>query len=183
VRPRLGVERTCRLVGQQQAWFVCERPRKSDALALTTGQRPGERTLPLLEPDLAQQRARVLRSRRATPAASEHRHLHILERCQRRNQVVELKDEADRRRAVLRGVDAFERGAVHEDLAGIRPVERTDEVEQRALSAPRRTGQRHELARLEPKRGLVERPDAPILERLADALDGELRAAQRGRTQ
>ena len=94
---------------------------------------------------------------------------------------MELKDEADRRGAVLGGVQPFERGAVNRDRAGVRPVERPDQVQQGALPAAGRPGQRDELARLEPQRRGVEGTDATTLERLADAVDDDLgAAAQRG---
>ena len=95
-----------------------------------------------------------------------------------------LEDEADRRRAVLGRVAAVERHSIDDDRPGVGTVEGADQVEQRALAAPRRPGQRRELARLELERRLVQRADPTAVERLADAVDDDPRAAaQRGWTQ
>ncbi len=66
--------------------------------------------------------------------------------------------------------------AADADRARVRPVERADQVEQRALAAPRRAGQRDELAGVEPERDVLERVDPAALEALADVLDDDLGA-------
>jgi hypothetical protein len=96
---------------------------------------------------------------------------------------VELEDEPDSGGSILGGVTSVERLAVHDDASGIGPVERTDEVQQRALSASRRPRERDELTSVELERSILERADPPVLERPADMFDDDLGAAQRGRTQ
>ena len=66
--------------------------------------------------------------------------------------------------------------AADDDRPRIRPVERAHEVEERALASSRRAGQRHELAGLDLEGHILERPYAPILERLADMLHGHVRS-------
>ena len=63
------------------------------------------------------------------------------------------------------------------DLARVGPVERADEIQQRALAAAGRTGERDELARLDLQRHVLERADAPAFEALANVLDDDRRAA------
>ena len=117
------------------------------------------------------------RPARAREAASEHRHLDVLERGQRRDQVVELEDEADDLRAVVGGIgERVDALAADGDRARVRPVERADEVQQRALPGAGRAGQRDELARLDPQRDVLERGDAPVLEALAHVLEDDLGA-------
>jgi hypothetical protein len=62
------------------------------------------------------------------------------------------------------------------DVAGIGPVERSDQVEERALAASGRAGQRDELARFDAKRDILERVDQASLEALAHVLDDDLDA-------
>src|SRR5439155_23471232 len=126
--------------------LVRDRPRDRDALALAAGERARIAPEPLEQPDLAEQLPRPRRALPARPAA-DHRHLHVLERGQRRDQVVELEDEADRRRAVLGDVlELLEPDPADGDAARIRPVERADEVQERALAAAGRACQRDGLA-------------------------------------
>ena len=84
------------------------------------------------------------------PAAAEHRQLHVLGRVQRADQVVELKDEADGLGAVgVRVGQRLEPLAADGDAALVRPVERADQVEERALAATGGTGEGDELAGLD----------------------------------
>src|SRR5437868_1694348 len=85
----------------------------------------------------------------ARQAAADHRDLHVVERGQRRDQVVELEHEADGFGPVSgRVLEPLEVATVYRDRAAVRPVERAEKVQQRALPAARRTGQRNELAGL-----------------------------------
>ena len=131
--------------------------------------------LAVREPDLCQQRPSALLTLRprATP---EHRHLHVFDGRQRRDQAVELEDEADRRSPVLgRIVDTREQLAADGDRARVRPVEQPDQVEQSALAAAGGTGERDELARSDPERDTVQRADSALVESLDDVLDDDLR--------
>ena len=59
-------------------------------------------------------------------------------------------------------------------VAAGRPVERAEQVQQRALPAARRAGDRHELALLDPERDIDERGDRPVLERARDVVGNDL---------
>jgi hypothetical protein len=97
---------------------------------------------------------------------------------------VELENEADGCGAVLGCVKRVERGAVDTDRTRVRPVERADQIEQRALSASGRSGQRNELAGLESQGRVLESANPAVFESLADTFGDDLgAAAQRGRTQ
>src|SRR5207245_2896092 len=91
--------------------------------------------------------------------------------------VVELEDEPDRLgavgRRILQPLDVL---PADKDLARVRPIERADEIQERALPPARRARERHELAGRDLEGHVLERPDAPVLERLADVLDGDVRA-------
>ncbi len=58
--------------------------------------------------------------------------------------------------------------ATDDDLAGVRPVERADEVQERALATPGRAGEGDELPRGDRQRHVLESPDPAVLEALAD---------------
>src|SRR3990170_62144 len=61
--------------------------------------------------------------------------------------------------------------AVDGDLAGVRPLQRRDQVEQRRLAAARGTGNGDELALAYLQVDAVERARAPIVERLHQVPD------------
>ena len=64
-----------------------------------------------------------------------------------------------------------------DDLAGVRPVERADEVQKRALAAAGRAGERDELAFVDGRqRDVLERADAAVLEALPDVPNLDVRA-------
>jgi putative ABC transport system permease protein len=181
---RRRIERAGRLVGEQKPRLVCERPCEGDALTLSAGERRRVGIRAPLEPDLAQQREPALPPLGAYGAPAEHRDLYVLERRQRRDQVVELEDESDRRGAIFGRIACLEGRAVHGDQAGVRPVERSDQVQERALAATGWTGQRHELTRRQMDGGVGQGADLAALEALADVVDDDVgAAAQRGRTQ
>ena len=90
---------------------------------------------------------------------------------------MELEDEADDPGAVVGGIgERVDALAADGDRAGVRPVESSDEVQERALPGAGRAGQRDELARLDAQRDILERGDAPVLEALADVLEDDLGA-------
>ncbi len=85
---------------------------------------------------------------------------------------MELEDEPNGLGAVLgRVVQLLDGLSSDSDRAGIGTVECAHEVEKRALAAAGRPGEGDELPWLDPERDVLERPDAPILERLADVLE------------
>ena len=67
--------------------------------------------------------------------------------------------------------------AGHGDVTSVRAVERPDQVEQRALAAPRGTGDGDILALLDAKGDIDEGGDPPVLERAGDVIDDHLGAA------
>jgi hypothetical protein len=87
---------------------------------------------------------------------------------------VELEDEADNRCAVLGAVELGHALAGDLDLTGVGAVERADQVQQRALAATGRPGDRDKLARLDAERDVDERRDAAVLERAGDVIDDHL---------
>src|SRR5262249_7251886 len=93
-------------------------------------------------------------------------------------------DESDRGRAVLVGVaEPLETLSADDDRSGIGPVERADQVEQRALSAAGGSGERDEVAGRQVEGNPGQRADPAVLERLRDGVHDILGAgAQRGVT-
>ena len=67
--------------------------------------------------------------------------------------------------------------AADDDLAGVRPVERADEVQERALAAAGRARERDELPRGDRQRHVLEGADPAVLEALADVPNLDVRAA------
>ena len=95
----------------------------------------------------------------------------------------DVKDKADDLAPVARGVgEPGDVLAVDNDLARVRPVERADEVEERALARAGRTGDGDELARVEVEREPVERCDvAEALAEIADVDRGARHVSGRSR--
>ena len=125
------------------------------------GQRPGDRDpLPLADrepprrvpargaparPPPATAGPAPARSGRGVPAANIG--TWTFSRCREgRDQVERLEDEADLAGPEGVEVELRQRPAPVADLARGRPVEPAEQVQQRALAAPRRPGDRHELA-------------------------------------
>src|SRR5438270_5660817 len=171
LRPRVRVERARRLVGEEHARIVCESARDRHALTLSSGESRRVAANALCEPDLDEQLACASFPFGARPYP-QHGDLDVLDRIQRRDEVVELEDECNRSRAVARRiVEAGDVHAVDDDRAGIGTVERADEIEERALASAGRSRQRDELARVDMERDIDESRDASALEALADVLD------------
>ena len=153
---RRRVERAGRLVGEQEPRPVRERPRDRDPLALPARERARRTPSPMRDRAVLEQLHRPRLALGAAEPAAHHRQLHVLVRVQRRDQVVELEDEADRPGAVLRRIlEPLEPLAPDDDRPRVRPVERPDQVQQRALAAAGRPGQRDDVARLEPERHVL----------------------------
>ena len=115
------VEIAGRLVGEQDRRIDRQRARDRDALALAAGQLLRQVLQAVAELHQSQQLARALVDLLARPAAQVQRQADVLEARQRRQQVEELKDEADLvapdARQLVVG-QAGERLAVDADLAG-----------------------------------------------------------------
>ena len=130
----------------------CSPPESSDGRCPTRGPRPTSSS--------------SSRDARAHPVAGvpgdQRRQEHVLLRGQRRQQVEELKDEADpvaadpREAGVIEPVVAL---AAEADLTRGRRLERAEEVEHRALARARGAHDRDDLALADLERSAVERPD------------------------
>ena len=139
-----GVEVTGRLVGEQDLRPVRERARHRDTLLLAPGELGGVVVAAIREPDALEQlerpAARLL-------AAQLERHLDVLPRRERRDQVEGLEHEADLLGAHAGALVLRERRevlAVQHHAASRRPVEAGQQAEQRALAAAGGTGDREE---------------------------------------
>lgn len=157
------VQVTRRLVGQQDRRIVGQCARQRDALLLATRQLRRVVVPTVLEPDFIEQAPRS--TGRVCLSRDLHRHHHVFERGQRRNQVKELKHESDHRAskpgqivlAQARDVPVTDR-----DTAGCRRVESGNQSEQRRLAAARRPSDRqelrlrdHQIKRIENREGLT----------------------------
>ena len=90
---------------------------------------------------------------------------------------MELEDEADDSGAVVGRIgERVDTLAAHGNRARVRPVESSDEVQERALPGAGRTCQRDELTRLDAQRNILERGDPPVLEAFANVLEDDLGA-------
>jgi hypothetical protein len=103
------------------------------------------------QPDAVEQlqRARTPRLCR-TPRQKIHRQHHVLDDGERRQELEELKDDANRgaapgRQRPLRRL--LNRTARHGDLAGRGTIDRADQIQQRRLPAARFSDDRRHLAR------------------------------------
>src|SRR5882724_6134210 len=88
------------------------------------------------------------------------RHSDVLPGRHRRQKVEELEDETDAvpsEFGLLFVVEVADLLAVELDRPGVRPVERTEQVKQRALAGPRRADYRDELAARQSQRDAIER--------------------------
>ena len=92
---RAAVESAGRLVGEQEARVVHERPRDGDALLLSAGQLHGSVMRPIGEADPSERLQGALAAGLAVAAGIDHRQFHIAQRIDAGQQVELLEDEAD----------------------------------------------------------------------------------------
>ena len=147
---RRAVEVARGLVGEDEAGAVHERARDGDALLLAAGELRRAVAEPLAEPELFEQRSRPRLRLAAERLPADHgRHRDVLQRRELRQQVVELEDEADLLVAELREPVVRLREHVAAAVfyaSGGGPVERAEQVEQRALARAALPDDRHHLA-------------------------------------
>jgi hypothetical protein len=139
-----------RLVAQQQRRPVHQRPRNRDALPLAAGEFAGQVRRPAAQSDVLEQFVGSIRVVVRHLAAGELRQQDVFGGGALREQVVVLKDESDPRAAELGEQARIERervDPVKRDGAARRPVERAEDVEQRALARAARPDDRQRLAR------------------------------------
>ena len=142
-RAGVAVEIAGRLVGEEDARRVGERARDGDALLLAAGELRREVIEPVAEPDAREQLARARAG--AAVAAQLERHLHVLERGERRDQLKALEDESNFLAAQPRALVLVHRGevgVVEQHLAARRRVESGEQAEERRLAAARRPDDR-----------------------------------------
>src|SRR5690606_3719220 len=134
-----GVEISGRLVGEQDPRLVDERARERDALLLAARELRRIMIEPAAQAHALEQRRGPRRD--VAVAAQLERHLYVLERGQRRQELERLKDEADviapETGPLVLG-QRREIGAVDRDRAAARRVEAREEPEKRCLAAARR---------------------------------------------
>src|SRR5690606_11743622 len=134
-----GPETARRLVGEQDPRLMDERARERDALLLAARELRRIMIEPTAQAHALEQRGGPRGD--VSVAAQLERHLHVLERGQRRQELERLKDEADviaPETCPLVLGQRREIGAVDRDRAAARRVETREEPEQRCLAAARR---------------------------------------------
>ena len=146
---RGAVEITGRLVTEQQLRVGNDGPGNCDALLLTAGELPRIVRGALCQPDNLQGKLSTLAAFAATEVGQQQRQLDVLACGQYRQQVVELEDKADVRRAPVRQLPVRHAGEFDTadfDAAGRRFVETAQQVQQRGLAGTRRPHQGKKLA-------------------------------------
>ena len=156
---RRRVERTGRLVGEQERGPVRERSADRHALLLASGERARHGVGLVGEAERAQELGRAGLGLLATRADEPLRQIDVGGHVQMRDQVVLLEDVAD----LLAAEDGpgGNRQPAHlvvaeEDGAAVRVVESAEEVEQRGLATAARAHDGHPLARLDGHRHAAE---------------------------
>ena len=137
VRTGVAVQIARGLIGEEEARGIAERARNGHALLLASGELIGKVVRPVTEPHAGQQLARP--RWRAILAAQFERHLHVLERGERRDELEALKHEPDLLAPELRApvfVQLRQVGAVQEYSATRRDVESGEEAEQCSFPTP-----------------------------------------------
>ena len=174
---RHGVERAERLVHQQQRRLVHERAADADALLHAARQLVRVLALEAREPDQPQIRSCARLELDAVAVLDLDRQHHVLEHVPPRQQHRRLEDDAD---VAARSVD---RPLPQPHVAGRAPEDAGEDLEQRALAAPARADDGHELAVADVEAHVLERLDVGALERAVDlvqARDRDQRRAGRG---
>src|SRR5215472_7240459 len=141
-----------RLVAQQQARPVHQRPRNRDPLGLPARQRGGQCVEPASHPDLVEGTGRRPEPVAARRLVVELGDQHVLQRRAVGQKVERLEDDPDPPPAQRGPVLVTQRGsvqAVQQVAARGRRVEQAEQVQQRRLARPRRPGHRDVVARLD----------------------------------
>src|SRR6185312_9701734 len=136
VRSGLAVEVASRLVGKENARRVGEGARDRDALLLAAGKLGGKVIEPVAQADTAKQLARALAG--AGFSAQLERHLHVLERRERGDELKALEDEPDFLPAEARPLILVHRRqvrVVEQHGAAAWRVESGEQAEERRLAA------------------------------------------------
>ena len=149
-----------RLVAQQQARPVDQRPRNRDPLALPARQRGGQRVEPVAQPDRVERVDRGADPGAARGLVVHLRQQHVLQRRPVRQQMEGLEDEPDPAAAQRGPVPVAQPArvqAVQQVAARGRRVEQAEQVQQRGLARAGRPGHRHVVTRLDDQVGRAQR--------------------------
>ena len=172
----LGVERGGRLVGEDDARTVGERPGDRHALGLAAGQLGGKGVLAMADLEIVQQLdSPACVPRRLVPRQLQH-HRHVVGGVEERQQVVELEDEADLlqpqpAQIAPQPAAVVDQLAVQAHASARRIEDAADDVEQRGLARAGRAAQGDHLAGAHVERDVAQGIDAglPLAEMLGDA--------------
>ena len=146
-----------------------QRPGDGRSLLLTAAQLMDKMVTPFAKADQLDQfpGAFVAFLRRNT--LKQQRQGNVLSHVHCRQQIEELKNEADpaaaelRQRRVIRGM---QRDTVDENFAACRPIEPGEEMNERALAATARAPDRHELITRDLERNAIQRVHGPLPARI-----------------
>ena len=178
-----AVERTGRLVGEEELGLVDERADDGAALALAAGELAGPVVHPLGEADAGEELLGTVHRLRAARGITRREcgDEDILQHGALREQMMGLEDEANlpvargREGEFVEGVEAL---AVEEEFAGVGQVERADEVEQGALAAAARPDDGDGLAARDFEREAAQH--GQVAARRAGVALGDVREAEQG---
>ena len=171
---QLLVQRTERLVHQQQPRAGDERARHGDPLLLSARELARIARSEMRKLHQGQHLAHALaRGAARQRAAHAQRKAHVLRNAHMREQRVGLKHHAD---VALVRRDSGDGGAIEQDLAGIGGEKAGDQIEHRGLARAARPEQRHECSGGDCERDVVDRLGRA--ERLAQRAQLDLGAAR-----
>jgi len=185
--PGRAVEISRRLVSEQDHRLVRERTGNPDTLLFTARQLRRIVIEPASEADapekLARRRFRIGSGRRAIRGQQFQWNEHVLERCQRRDQMKVLEDEADPIRAQRRPfvfIERRQRNASDLDFTVTRAVEPGEEPEKGRLARARRAEHDHDLALLDLQVDPVEDGECGIRSRFRSGSWTDFRRSRNG---
>ena len=167
---RFGVECARRFVGKQDIRVVHKCAGYCDALHLTTGHLVGLFAELIAEPHALKHRFGSAAAFGTVDARYRERKLNVCKHRLMRDEIVTLKNKADRMIAVCVPVAVAEgvcRLAVYFKLAGCISVKSADDIEKCGLAAARWTQHRHELAVTEGQGNALQRFDRRVARNIA----------------
>ncbi|MNM27476.1 hypothetical protein D3C81_379690 [compost metagenome] len=148
-RGRAVIQVAGRLVAQHAGRVIDQRARHCSTLAFATGQFAGLVVQAMAEANRFQQRSRTRTGLRHCGAGQHHRHHHVFQRGEFRQQVVELVDETQRLVAQQAARGVRQRGHALTgdiDLARGGRIQPAQQVQQRALAGTGGADDRNRLA-------------------------------------
>ena len=172
---RDAVERSGRLVGEHETGMIGERARDRDSLALAAREIGREIVRSVGEPDVAEQGDCTLSALATWHVRGGHRQLDVLTHGERRQQVMQLKNEPDRVATELRRLGQLaDADLIDEDSPARGTVQAADQLQERRLARAGRAGQCHHLAGLDGEAHVVQ--NLAVGEAARRVLDGHASA-------